>query len=66
MISRWTIAGLALTALAGAAACGDKKQPLLPDNNADPLMLDAGGAAPSDSPAATDGGEQVATDTQAH
>lgn len=32
-----------------AAACGDKKDPLVPDNpNADPLMMD-GGAPPTGS-----------------
>ena len=30
-----------------AIACGDKKDPLTPDNpNADPLMMDAGAAGP--------------------
>jgi hypothetical protein len=34
------------------AACGDSKPPMVPDNpTADPLMMDAGGPAPADSPA---------------
>ncbi len=47
MIGRTTCAlFLAWLALA-AIACGDKKDPLTPDNpNADPLMMDAGAAGP--------------------
>lgn len=45
---------MVLVRLAGAvlvtiliAACGDKKEPMMPDNpSADPLMMDAGGASP--------------------
>jgi hypothetical protein len=43
------VCGLALSAMSFAVgACGEKKDPLTPDNpTADPLMLDAGGAMPS-------------------
>ncbi len=39
------------------AACGDKKEPMTPDNpSADPLMMDAGGAAP-ETPAPASSGQ---------
>ena len=41
----WT--AMALFFALAASACGDKKDPLMPDNpNADPLMMDAGAAGP--------------------
>jgi hypothetical protein len=45
------VAGI-LCGLAALAACGDAKAPMVPDNpTADPLMMDAGGPTPADTPA---------------
>ncbi len=42
---------LILSAFA-VSACGDKKEPMVPDNpSADPMMMDAGGPAPGDTAA---------------
>lgn len=41
----WTLGATAILGM-WLSACGDKKAPLVPDNTADPLMLDAGGPVP--------------------
>ena len=47
MIGRPVTWAFALVFALAASACGDKKDPLMPDNpNADPLMMDAGAAGP--------------------